>query len=65
MLQLLRRYLRLMRTHDFSYSYSDDFQFWFSENEKRIEILMLRSALLLTSRSRWFITRAERRYGHV
>jgi hypothetical protein len=65
MIELLRRYLRLMKTHDFSYHYCDDFQFWFSENEKRIEILMLRGALLLTLRGRWFITKAEARYGHV
>jgi hypothetical protein len=65
MLQLLRRYLRLMRTHDFSYSYTDDYSLWKRENDKRIRIMMLKGALLLTSRGRWFITRAERRYGHV
>lgn len=65
MLQLLRRYLRLMRTHDFSYHYCDDAHFWSGENQKRINIIMLKSVLLLTSRGRWFIEKAEARYGHV
>lgn len=65
MLQLLRRYLRLMRIHDFNYNYSDDFSFWLEENQRRIDILMLRIALISSSKGRWFVTRAERRYGHV
>lgn len=65
MLQLLKRYLRLMRTHDFSYHYADDMSFWLDENQIRIEIIMLKGSLLLTSRGRWFITRAEKRYGRV
>jgi hypothetical protein len=62
---LLRRYLRLMRTHDFSYHYADDADFWLRENKKRIALIMLRSALILTQRGRWFVAKAERRYGHV
>jgi hypothetical protein len=65
MLELLRRYLRLMRTHDFSYCYTDDVQVWRKENQKRIDILTLKGILLLTSQGRWFITRAEKRWGHV
>jgi hypothetical protein len=65
MLQLLRRYLRLMRTHDFFYSYSDDYGLWKRENDKRIRILMLKSALLLTSRGQWFVMKAEKKYGYV
>jgi hypothetical protein len=65
MLQLLRRYLRLMRTHDFSYNYSDDWNFYYSENLKRIAIIGLRMNLVLTPRGRWFVTKAEKRYGHV
>jgi hypothetical protein len=65
MLQLLRRYLRLMRTHDFSYNYSDDIDFYFNENDKRVNLIMLKSALVLTLRGRWFVARAEQRYGQV
>jgi hypothetical protein len=65
MLQLLRRYLRLMRTHDFSYNYTDDMDVFFRENQKRIDILWLKKTLILTSGGRKFITLAERRYGHV
>jgi hypothetical protein len=65
MLQLLRQYLRLMRTHDFSYHYSDDYELWRRENDKRVKLLMFRSTLLLTQQGRWFVTKAERRYGHV
>jgi hypothetical protein len=65
MLQLLRRYLRLMRTHDFSYHYSDDISVWLDENQIRIEIIMLKGALLLSLRGRWFVAKAEKRYGHV
>jgi uncharacterized protein with PIN domain len=65
MLQLLRRYLRLMRTHDFSYNYTDDMDIYLSENDKRINLIMLKSALVLTSRGRWFVARAEQKYGQV
>jgi hypothetical protein len=65
MLQLLRRYLRLMRTHDFSYHYSDDYDFWKRENEKRIKLVMLKITLLLTRKGRKIVTLAEKRYGYV
>lgn len=65
MLQVLRRYLRLMRTHDFSYNYSDDMDFYFAENDKRVNLIMLKSVLLLVPKGRRFVAKAERRYGHV
>jgi hypothetical protein len=65
MLELVKIYLRLMRTHDFSYCYIDDVYEWRKENEKRIRILMFKGCLLLTSRGRWFIEKAEKRYGYV
>ena len=65
MLQLLRRYLRLMRTHDFSYHYSDDYNFWQRENETRIKLLMLKITLVLTKKGRKIVTLAERKWGYV
>lgn len=65
MLELIRKYLRLMKSHDFSYHYSDDFEFWQRENMKRINLLLLKGCLLLTPKGRFFITRAEKKYGHV
>jgi hypothetical protein len=65
MLQLLRRYLRLMRTHDFSYHYSDDMDFWLDENQKRIKIIMLKITLMLTRKGRKIVTLAERKWGYV
>lgn len=65
MLELLRQYLKLMRTHNFSYHYVDDFREWKRENEKRIKIMMFKGALLLTQRGRWFIKKAEKKYGQV
>lgn len=65
MLSMLRMYLRLMRTHDFSYNYSDDAGVYLRENKKRVNLIMLKSALLLTPRGRQFIVRAEKRYGYV
>jgi hypothetical protein len=63
--ELLRRYLRLMRSHDFSYQYSDDYDFYLNENAKRIQLLLLKECLVLTPKGRWFVTKAEKRYGHV
>lgn len=65
MLELLRKYLGLMKTHNFSYHYVDDFQEWKQEDEKRIKIMMLKTVLLLTPRGRFFIARAEKKYGQV
>jgi len=65
MIELLRRYLRLMRTHDFSYWYSDDMAVFLTENDKRITIIMLRASLMLVPRGRRIVKMAERRYGHV
>lgn len=65
MLQLLRRYLRLMRSHDFSYNYTDDMNVYLDENDKRVNLIMLKSVLVLTPRGRWFVTKAEKRWGHV
>lgn len=65
MLQLLRRYLRLMRIHDFSYHYSGDISVWLDENQIRIKLITLRRTLVLTSRGRWFVAKAEGRYGYV
>jgi hypothetical protein len=65
MLELLKRYLRLMRTHNFSYHYVDNFREWQRENEKRIRIIMFKGALLLTERGQWFVKKAEKKYGYV
>lgn len=65
MIEMLRKFLRLMRTHDFSYSYSDDFQLWQRENMKRINLIMLKGVLLLTPRGRYFVKKAEKKYGYV
>lgn len=65
MLQILRMYLRLMRTHDFSYNYSDDNDVYLRENEKRVHLIMLRKSLTLTPKGRWFVAKAEKRYGRV
>ena len=65
MIELLRRYVRLMRTHDFSYQWSSDNNYWNKENCKRIKILMLKMALMSSPQGRLLIALAERRYGHV
>jgi hypothetical protein len=65
MLELLKKYLRLMKTHDFSYCYTDNSRIWRKENQKRIDILMTKGCLLLTSRGRRFVEKAEKRYGGV
>jgi hypothetical protein len=65
MLKLLRRYLRLMRTHDFSYSYTDDFALWQKENMVRINLIALKATLSLVPRGQWFVKRAEKKYGYV
>jgi hypothetical protein len=54
-----------MKSHNFSYHYVDDFHEWKRENEKRIRIMLFKGALLLTPRGRWFIARAEKKYGQV
>ena len=63
--EFLRKYVRLMRTHDFSYQYSDDINLWNRENNKRIKILALRMTLISRPWGRRVVTLAERRYGHV
>lgn len=65
MKELTRRYLRLMRIHDFSYSYTDDFQLWQRENTIRINLIVLKGVLVLTPRGRWFVKKAEKKYGYV
>lgn len=65
MLELLRKYLRLMKTHDFSYHFIDDFNEWQKEDKKRIELIVLKGVLIITSKGRWFVKRAEKKYGYV
>jgi hypothetical protein len=65
MIELLRRYLRLMRTHDFSYWYSDDHAVFTIENDKRTKIIMLKAVLLLGPKGRRIVAKAERKYGYV
>jgi hypothetical protein len=65
MIELLRRYLRLMRTHDFSYWYSDDHAVFTIENDKRTKIIMLKTVLLLIPKGSRIVARAEKRYGYV
>ena len=62
---MLRQYVRLMRTHDFSYQYSDSPQIWQKENQKRITIMMLKTALLLLPLGRKVVIRTESKYGEV
>ena len=65
MIELLRRYTRLMKTHDFSYQYSDDRDYYWRENLERLHVMKMKSILSLTPRGRRVVAMAEKRYGYV
>ena len=64
-IETLRRYVYLMRTHDFAYNYSDDYSHYRKENLKRICILEMKATLRLTLYGRYIMEMAERKYGYV